>query len=81
MKAYSDFTWLETLYDSKIPKAKLIHHETYPDMYRIEFLADGSISEDFYNKSRAKDNAQKEVCFQANKKAPKTVKKQADTAH
>jgi hypothetical protein len=37
-----------------IEPTKIVKHETYPDMYRLEY-EDGYISKNFYNLTRAAD--------------------------
>lgn len=68
MKEYQDFTWKgNRLYEQEILWSTIIPVKEHPGMWRINWAGDGSLSMDMFNKTRAKDNAQKMACFLSNK--------------
>lgn len=67
MKEYSDFTWTKNkLYDGDIHWATVIPHETLKGMWRIQWEGNREFSTDFWNKTRAMDNATKFACSMCN---------------
>lgn len=56
--ASSDFTWKkDKLYFNDL-MIEVVPHESFPNMFRLRW-PDGILSKDFYNYTRARDNALK----------------------